>query len=108
MTTSSNPGSKHTQWSYGDVDWVRDRYSITGNSHSFDIEIVPLNRTGRRGWSLMVAKEHWWAGTRTEAIKSTHWARPVSGNRKDIIEWFRKQEAALERDARPSRHGASH
>ena len=101
----TNPGSKLTQWSLDSVEWVRDRYSVAGRAHGFVVEIVTLTRPGRRGWSLMVTKEHWWAGVGGEAIKSLRWARPVSGRRTDIIDWFRKQEAALDREFRAIRNG---
>ncbi len=99
---ASNPGLKLTQWSYDGVEWVRDRYSVTGRNHGFVIEINTLTRPGRHGWCLLVTKEHWWAGTHADAIKSTQWSRPVSGQRKDIIEWFRKHEKAIDRE-RPAR-----
>jgi hypothetical protein len=89
---TGNPGSKLIQWSYDGVDWMRHRYSITGSNHGFVIEIISLTHPGRKGWSLMVTKEHWWIGQRSEPIRSVHWARPVSGNRKDIMGWFRKHE----------------
>lgn len=104
---ATNPGAKLTQWLFDGVEWVRDRYSVTGQTHGFVIEIVTLTRPGRRGWSLMVTKEHWWAGGGSEAIKSLRWARPVSGRRKDIIEWFRRQEAELDRGIRPVRRGST-
>ena len=85
------------RWDYDGVEWARDRYNVVGPSHGFAIEILTLVRPGKRGWRLIVTKEHWWAGARTEAIKNTHWARPLYGQRKDIIEWFRKHEAALDR-----------
>ena len=89
LLAAGNPGSKLSLWNYDGVEWARDRYSVTGRS------------PGRRGWCLMVAKEHWWAGARPEAIKTAQWARPLSGQRKDIIEWFRKHEAALDRGTPP-------
>ena len=102
---AGNPGATLSHWNYDGVEWERDRYSVTGRNHGFVIEIISLTRPGRRGWSLMVAKEHWWAGQRSEPVKSVHWARPVGGHRKDIIEWFRKHEAALDRDSQSLRHG---
>jgi len=98
LLVASNPGLKLTKWSYDGVDWVRGRYSVTGRNHGFVIEINTLTRPGRRGWCLLVTKEHWWAGMRTEAIKSTQWARPVSGRSKDILEWFRKHEKAIDHE----------
>ena len=97
LVGASNPGLKLTHWTYDGVEWVRDRYSVTGRNHGFVIEIITLTRSGRRGWCLLVAKEHWWAGSRIEAIKSTQWSRAVNGQRKDILEWFRKHEKALDR-----------
>jgi hypothetical protein len=98
---NGNPGSKLSQWSHGDVDWVRDRYSVTGPVHGLVIEIFTLTRKGRRGWSLMVVKEHWWVGSETKAIKSTRWARPIGGRRGDIIEWLRERELEFDRSVRP-------
>jgi hypothetical protein len=94
---AANPGLKLTQWSHDGVDWARDRYSISGRNHGFVIEVISLTRPGRNGWSMMVTKEHWWAGEATEAVKSGRWARPMSGRRKDIMEWFRKHERELDR-----------
>jgi len=34
-----NPSAKVAYWTYGDVEWVRDRYSITGRTHGIIIEI---------------------------------------------------------------------
>ena len=107
LLDASNPGLKLNQWGYDGVDWARDRYSVTGRNYGFVIEITSLERPGRRGWCLMVTKEHWWAGTRTEAIKSLHWARAVSGQQKDIIDWFRTHEAALDCRTPPGTSGAA-
>jgi len=105
MLGNSNPGLKLAQWTLDEVDWVRDRYSVTGPAHGLVIEIFTLTRKGRRGWSLMVVKEHWWAGSETEAIKSTRWARPICARRSDIIEWLRQHELDLDRSARPLSSG---
>jgi hypothetical protein len=104
---ATNPGSKLTHWTYDGVEWARDRYSTTGRTHGFVIEIMTLTRAGRHGWCLMVTKEHWWAGEATEAIRSGRWARPVSGRRKDIIEWFRKQELEIDRALPPASRGSA-
>ena len=45
----------------------------------------------------MVAKEYWWAGEQgNKALKNLRWARATSGQRSDILDWLRAQEAALE------------
>lgn len=100
---ATNPGLKLTHWTHDGVDWVRDRYSISGRTHGFVIEVMSLTRPGQRGWSLIVTKEHWWAGESTELVKSGRWARPTSGRRKDIMEWFRKHERELVRNL-PAAH----
>lgn len=108
LMSITNPGSKLTHWTHDGVEWVRERTSIAGRTHSFVIEVITLTRAGRRGWCLMVTKEHWWAGEATEAIRSGRWARPLAGRRKDIIEWFHKHELEIDRGLQPaSRRAAS-
>jgi hypothetical protein len=107
LMDAANPGTKLMQWSYDGVEWVRDRYSVTGRNHAFAIEIISLTRPGRHGWGLIVTREHWWAGAGADAIRTGRWARPVSGRRKDIIEWFRKQQAEIERGSQRVRRGSA-
>jgi hypothetical protein len=78
-----NPGAKVSYWAYDGVEWVLDIFTLT--------------RPGRCGWSVMVTNEHWWAGTETVPIKNSRWARPTSGRRSDLMEWFREQELELDR-----------
>ena len=99
LLSTISPNAKGSSWTYDGVEWVRDRYSITGRAHGIIIEIFTLTRSGRNGWSVMITKENWWAGTESEAIKSSRWARPTSGRRRDILEWFREQELRLERSS---------
>jgi len=40
----------------------------------------------------MMIKEYWWAGEEGKALKSLRWARPMSGQRADILSWLRRQE----------------
>lgn len=96
LVSTTNPGLKLTRWTHDGVDLERDRYSFMGPKHGLTIEIFTLTRGGRRGWSLMVTKEYWWAGAEGKAFKNSRWARPLSGQRGDLFTWLRKQEAALE------------
>jgi hypothetical protein len=107
LLSLSNPGAKLTCWTHDGVEWVRERTSIAGRSHGFVIEVVTLTKAGRRGWSLLVAKEHWWAGESTEAIRSGRWTRALGGRRKDILEWFRKHELEIDRGLPPSTRRAA-
>jgi hypothetical protein len=94
---AANPGLKLTSWSHDGVGWERERHSFTGATHGQSIEIVTVTHTGKRGWRLMVVKEYWWAGKETKAIKSVKWAKAIDGQRNEILNWFRAQEADLDR-----------
>jgi len=97
LLSSSNPGMKRTRWTHDGVEFERERHSFTSSRHAIVIELFTLIRPGRRGWSLMVTKEYWWAGPDTKPFKNLRWARPLSGERGDLFVWLRAQEAALER-----------
>jgi hypothetical protein len=101
---TTNQGLKLTCWTHDGVEFERERHSFTGPKHGFTIEIFTLTRGGRRGWSLMVTKEYWWAGAESKAFKNTRWARPLSGQRSDLFAWLKQQEAALERSSSSSAH----
>jgi hypothetical protein len=95
LVSITNPGLKRPHWTHDGVDFERERHSAMGPRHGFVIEITTLRRPGRRGWSLMVIKEYWWAGEESKALKNLRWARPTSGHRGDILSWLRAQEAKI-------------
>lgn len=95
LVSITNPGLKRPHWSHDGVDFERERHSVMGPRHGFVVEITTLTRPGRRGWSLMVIKEYWWAGEESKALKNLRWARPTSGQRGDILSWLRTQEAKI-------------
>jgi hypothetical protein len=97
LLSTTNPGFKLTRWTHDGVEFERERHSFTSPRHGLTIEIITLTRSGRRGWSLMVTKEYWWAGAESKAFKNLRWARPLGGLRSDLFAWLRAQEAALER-----------
>jgi hypothetical protein len=99
LLATSNPGLKLSRWTYDGVEFERERHSVMGPKHGLAIEIYTLARPGRRGWTLMVTKEYWWAGEESKALKNLRWARPTNGQRADILSWLRTQEAALERSS---------
>ena len=107
LVSLTNRGLKRSHWTHDGVDFERERHSVMGPRHGLTIEIFTLRRVGRRGWSLMVVKEYWWAGEESKALKNLRWARPTSGQRADILSWLRTQETKIggrapikERDAR--------
>jgi hypothetical protein len=93
---TTNPGLKLSSWTRDGVEWERERHSFMGPKHGQTIEIVTLTRPGRRGWSVMIVKEYWWVGKESKAVKSVRWAKPIEGQRCDIMNWFRAQEAKLD------------
>jgi hypothetical protein len=103
LLSTTNPGLKLQRWTFGGVEFERERHSFTGPKHGLTIEIYTLTRPGRRGWSLMVTKEYWWAGEDSKALKNLRWAKPLSGQRADLLAWLRAQEAALERSSTSTR-----
>src|ERR1700691_1737654 len=94
---TTNPGLKLSSWTYEGLAWERERHSFTGATHGQTIEIVTVTKAGKRGWSVMIVKEYWWAGKESKALKSLRWAKPIEGQRSDIMNWFRGQEATLDR-----------
>jgi hypothetical protein len=99
LLSLTNPGLKRSHWIHDGVQFERERHSVTGPRHGLAIEIFTLTRSGRRGWSLMVIKEYWWAGEEGKALKNLRWARPTSGQRADILSWLRAQDAKIGRES---------
>ena len=99
LLATTNPGLKRSRWTFGGVEFERERHSVMGPKHGLAIEIFTLTHTGRRGWTLMVTKEYWWAGEERKALKNLRWARPTGGQRADILSWLQAQEAVLERSS---------
>jgi hypothetical protein len=96
LLSSTNPGLKLSRWSIEGVECERDRHSFSGPKYGITIEIFTLTRPGKRGWSLMVVKEYWWAGKDMDAMRMPHWAKLNAGQRADVFAWLRRQELALE------------
>lgn len=94
----TNRGLKRSSWSHDGVEFERDRHSANGPKHGLTIDIFTLTRPGRRGWSFMVIKEYWWAGAENKPVKSLRWARPISGQRNDILSWLRAQDTKVGHD----------
>lgn len=95
LISLTNRGLKRSHWTHDGVEFERERHSVMGPKHGLAIEIFTLTRPGRRGWSLMVTKEYWWAGEESKALKNLRWARPIGGQRGDILAWLRTQDAKI-------------
>ena len=95
LLSATNPGLKQRRWIIDGVECEHERYSFNGPRHGFAIEIFSLTRQGKRGWSLMVVKEFWYAGKDYDAARMPHWAKLTAGQREDVFGWFKAQEHAL-------------
>jgi len=99
LVAASNPGLKREAWQAGGVGIVHQRHSYSGATHCYVIDVFLLTMPGRRGWGLIVAKETWWNGGHQRPIKISRWSQPNSGSRRDILDWMKEQERALDRRA---------
>jgi hypothetical protein len=99
LVSLTNRGLKRSHWTHDGVEFERERHSAMGPRHGLTIEIFTLRRAGRRGWSLMVVKEYWWAGEESKALKNLRWAKQTSGQRADILTWLRAQDAKIGRQS---------
>jgi hypothetical protein len=95
LMSANNPQLSRARWTIDGVEAERERHSFAGPDHGVTIEAVTLTCRGRRGWSLLVVKEYWWAGAPNKALKNFRWARPISGARSDLIAWLRIQERVI-------------
>jgi hypothetical protein len=107
LLSTTNRGLKQTRWSHDGVEFERERHSFTGARHGLTIEIFDLTCARPRGWSLIVTKEYWWAGLESRALKNLRWARLLSGERKDALDWMRRQESALNKSLPRAAIGAA-
>jgi hypothetical protein len=96
LLSAANPGLKQARWNIDGVECEHERHSFNGPRYGFAIEIVTLTRPGKRGWSLVVVKEFWYFGKDHDTGRMPHWAKLTSGERTDVLAWFRAQELALE------------
>jgi len=93
---TDNPGLKLDRWSKHGVNWERTKHAYTGPAYGFTLDSFLAVRVGRNPWSLLIMKEHWWAGTHGDAVKSQQWAKPLLGKRQQILSWFAERKEALD------------
>ena len=93
---SDNPGLKLDRWSKHGINWERTKHSYTGSAYGFILDSFLAVRSGRNAWSLLILKEHWWAGSHGDAVKSQQWAKPLTGQRRHIFGWFAERKASLD------------
>jgi hypothetical protein len=90
------PKDSPGRWSAVGVSWLYSRHTFEAKDYGFTMEIFEGTHSTRNGWSLLVTKEHWWAGRHGDNIRSTHWAKPLHGNRAAIMAWFKERQREIE------------
>ena len=83
-------------WTTGGVTWHHSRHNFETNGYGFTIEIYELASSGKNGWTLLVAKEHWWAGKQGDVIRTVHWAKPMRGSRISIMNWLKERQRQVD------------
>jgi len=87
------PGADAEHWRVSEVDWHRQRHAYTGADYSFTIEVHKLaSARAEASWSLIVVVEHWWQSNKVP-LRTTTWARRLSGSSAAIMSWVRGHEA---------------
>ena len=97
LTAASNPGRTCDRWEVDGVTWTRERTRHNGPAYAFQIELHTLAHDGRRGWTLLLGHETWWEAGKRDAFRNGRWAHISKGARADVLKWFAKREAELER-----------
>ncbi len=54
-----------------------------------------MAKTGSRGGSLLVVKEHWWTVRGETSLTATEWAKPLAGKRSRVMDWLRTEERRI-------------
>jgi hypothetical protein len=91
----ANPDLAQDRWLDHGVEWERVRHNFSGPAYGYALETFIATHTGKRAWALIITKERWWAGKYGENIKTQQWARPLHGNRKDIMGWFTERQRKI-------------
>jgi hypothetical protein len=90
------PKASPAAWSASGVTWQHSRHTYEGLTYGVTTEVFEATNSGKSGWSLIVVKEHWWAGRNGEVIRSAHWAKPMHGSRAAIMSWLKARQRELE------------
>ena len=90
----AHPDLRRTKWSHRGTNWIRERHSFSGSFSGFTIDQYLITKPSPNGWSLLVVKEMWWDGD-DKSIRSTQWAKPLSGSRSKMLEWLRTEERRI-------------
>jgi hypothetical protein len=95
VLNKARPSPLAVKWSVAGVAWQWDRHSFTGQDYAFNTEVHRLSFRGPKPWLLLIVFEIWRSEHNDAAIRQTHWSKLIKGHRKDVLAWFRRQEAGI-------------
>ncbi|KAJ0344168.1 hypothetical protein COL154_014030 [Colletotrichum chrysophilum] len=95
LIDESHSDTRRTQWTHRGVEWSRVHHSFTGPLWGFGIHQYLLTGPAPRGWSLIVVRENWWSTVDDSVLRSTQWAKQLSGQRSHVWEWLHREENRL-------------
>lgn len=87
--------SRSYRWTDRGTDWSRRRYSIVGPEVRFVMDELIISCSKPRKWSMLVVRETWWSQS-DDVIRSSRWAKPLTGSRSDIWVWLRAEQRRVE------------
>ncbi len=94
LLSEADVGMRRTRWSHRGVEWRREWHTFSGARSGFAIDQYVITKSNPNGWSLLVVKEMWWDGD-DKPIRTTQWAKPLSGPRPRMMEWLRAEERRI-------------
>lgn len=92
---NDRPKDEPGRWEVSGVSWQYERHSYESADYGFVVETYEITSV-RKGWSLLVVKENWWAGRHGENIRTARWAKPLHGNRTEILTWLKSRQRGIE------------
>lgn len=90
----ANSDLRFKTFAHRGVHWNRERHSFNGVVYGFAVDRYLISTPNPNGWSLLFVKEIWW-DENDKTIRSTEWAKPLSGDRSKILEWLRLEERRI-------------
>ncbi len=94
LLSEAHTDMRKTKWSHRGANWVRERHTFNGTASGFAIDQYLISKPNPNGWTLLVVKEMWWDHN-DKSIRSTQWAKPLSGSKAKTWEWLRAEERRI-------------
>ena len=98
LVALANPVGRRKRpiWDRDGARWTFDRHSYQGVGYSFSTHVTTIDVAGRAGWCLLVVRDYWWGEDDQKAVRELRWARLLRGDRKRVMDWFKRQDPDFE------------